>query len=493
MIRVLLDTNIFIYSDAGDLEKSHEEAAIRIHRFSGKEVTLLLHAEGRRDIQSDKDETRRTHRLAMTEKYETLDFKLLPDEDFYRKLGTPPPKNPHDWIDDCLLYALYKNAVHYFVTNDVGVIKKAQRLDLQDRIFRPEDFYRYLVENFEKKHHMYPEVMEQPISEIDINDPIFDSLKADYSNYKPNFEEWYREKAREGRRAWVVRTEGKITGICIFDPKNKGYDGGLKLCTFKVDETIMGEKIGELLMKQVFSFCSKHGVEGVFVDFFESKADLQGFFEKYGFKFFKKKDGAGGEIVMKKDILSVKEGEVVSFQNLIETHFPIFYKPPLVDAFVVPIQGIYAERLFSDALPQPDLGFTPDPLCDRAIRKVYISNSGIKTLKPCDLLFFYLSRGDKSSSIIAYGVVEKTLRTNDYDQLVNFVGKSSVYTPEELGSLVSPEKQALAIKFWYLNPITSKDCTLERLKASKILKAQPQTIQKIDKKDYSEFTRLTHL
>lgn len=55
-------------------------------------------------------------------------------------------------------------------------------------------------------------------SDIDLSDPFFDSLKADYpvgGNVKP-FEVWFPEKAKEGRTALVFDDENGLGAfVCI--------------------------------------------------------------------------------------------------------------------------------------------------------------------------------------------------------------------------------------------------------------------------------------
>ena len=57
-------------------------------------------------------------------------------------------------------------------------------------------------------------------SDIDLNDPFFDSLKADYpvgGKVKP-FEVWFPEKAQEGRTALVFDDENGLGAfVCIKD------------------------------------------------------------------------------------------------------------------------------------------------------------------------------------------------------------------------------------------------------------------------------------
>lgn len=44
------------------------------------------------------------------------------------------------------------------------------------------------------------------LSNCDINDPFFDSLKEDY----PEFEDWYLKKAKEGKQAFTYNDENGL-------------------------------------------------------------------------------------------------------------------------------------------------------------------------------------------------------------------------------------------------------------------------------------------
>lgn len=49
-------------------------------------------------------------------------------------------------------------------------------------------------------------------ADIDINDPFFDSLKADYpgSPVTKSFAQWFHEKAAEGKEALVFEENGRV-------------------------------------------------------------------------------------------------------------------------------------------------------------------------------------------------------------------------------------------------------------------------------------------
>ena len=89
------------------------------------------------------------------------------------------------------------------------------------------------------------------LSELDINDSFFDSLKADY----PEFEEWYRKKAKEGKQAFAYIDEHGIGAFVMLkrgecedihlENKTLPKRSRLKISTLKLSERIEGIRLSE--------------------------------------------------------------------------------------------------------------------------------------------------------------------------------------------------------------------------------------------------------
>ena len=103
--------------------------------------------------------------------------------------------------------------------------------------------------------------------------------------------------------------------------------------------------------------------------------------------------------------------------------YPRFYDDQRVAKFCAPIKGEYHKKLFPEisfrkTLPlfsgtglANELAASPDQerIPGNCIRKVYLRRAKASSLKPGDLLFFYLSKDDEleaSQSITTVGVVE---------------------------------------------------------------------------------------
>lgn len=90
-----------------------------------------------------------------------------------------------------------------------------------------------------------------------------------------------------------------------------------------------------------------------------------------------------------------------------------------------------------------------------------------------DVVLFYRSRDDRSIS--AVGIIEDVVRSYAADELVQFVGRRTVYTPTEIDGMTRSVRGVLAIRFRqdrFLDPPWS----LAELQAAGVLKKWPQSI-----------------
>lgn len=89
------------------------------------------------------------------------------------------------------------------------------------------------------------------LSECDINDPFFDSLKEDY----PEFEIWYLKKSQEGKRAFTYIDESGLgafvmlkfdeTEVIQLRERKLPECKRLKISTLKLSDKVQGNRLGE--------------------------------------------------------------------------------------------------------------------------------------------------------------------------------------------------------------------------------------------------------
>jgi hypothetical protein len=167
--------------------------------------------------------------------------------------------------------------------------------------------------------------------------------------------------------------------------------------------------------------------------------------------------------------------------------FHVRYGPPAVStiasAFVIPIQDHWHNQLFPECasagvggqLALPGItGQTTRPW-GNTLRKAYLCNASTKQLKQGDVILFYRS-GFQAVEVI--GVTEDTHRTSSPGEVMNLVGGRTVYSASDIEALAAHRSQVLVILFrqdWVIDP----PWTLAELMSNHVLKAQPQSVQKV--------------
>ena len=473
-MRILIDTNVFIHAES-DKEISSELA--KIHSICMKNnITLMVHPASLQDIQRDTEDNRRAIHASKFKKYPVLESPGEPDEQFLSVVGEG--SRHQDKIDNEILYSVIKNAVNYLITEDKGIHKKAVKLGLNDRVLTITEAEEYLTSLYSKYQPYHLTIENIPIHELDYTSKFFDSLREDY----PGFDEWFIKKSKEGRMCWCWRdNQNNLKAILIYADKNKPIftknpKKTMKICTFKVSEDFTGKKIGELLLKLCFEYCSLNNMDSTFVTTFPKKEHLINLLEEFGF--IKIDDMDNGEVIYAMNFIAPESlGDMHPFVYD-KKYFPKYYDGAMVKKFIIPIKPKYHDRLFGD-VKRSQLyidEFEPMVVEQNTIKKVYLSKSKITVMNPGDLILFY--RSEEHQAITGIGIVERTQRfKNNFEKLLEFIGPRSVYTEKELKEQY--ESEALAILFRYVGQLP-KTVSREDLKKMGIIKEGPQSIQKLD-------------
>ena len=342
MQRFLLDANVLIPlepTSPADLERDTPLAVEIVQRATALGFHLLVHPETIRELATDPSPARRTARQVLLAKYQELgDPPGI--EHVEGVLGAVDPQS-NDWADHLLLAALRADAVHYLVTNDDQMHRKAHRLGVpSDRVLTIADARALLGTLVSSPQPPPPQVTTQALHSLRRADPIFRSLHDDY----PGFDRWFRGVSQEGRQAWVIESpEGEYAGICIWKSEDDEFRLGgkvMKLSTFKVSEEHRGRRYGELLLKTAFNDLHANRYDYVWLTVFERHAALITMLEDFGFERLQDETPLG-ELVMVKH-LTPTDGAT-------RDHFAYHrhFGPPAVDpsldggVYVIPIQPRY--------------------------------------------------------------------------------------------------------------------------------------------------------
>jgi predicted nucleic acid-binding protein len=491
-MRILIDTNIFIGRENDHILSNELQALLRI--LNSRQIEILIHPKSIEEIKRDSNISRKNIALSKLNTYPIL--KHSPDQnkddDFLTTVGIPSRIN--DEIDNAILYSVYKNAVDFLITEDKGIHKKSIRLDISDRVLCIDEGIDVFGKELLKEDVVKPPALKKDaVHNLDLSDPIFDSLKKEYGDSE--FTNWFRKISRKGRKCWVYyRTDGSIGALLIRKIENEAIKSipplpakrRLKVATLKV--THVGYKIGELFIKLAIDYAIKNDIDEIYLTHFTDPDNdyLVDLITEYGFYKAAAKDN-GEEVFVKELLVDKDKIESMRPLEISKMYYPSLYDGDEVNKFLVPIRPEYHQKLFTDykgrqtSLSEHAGDFIVE---GNTIKKAYLSSSRIRNLSPGDILLFYRTVVD--SKITSLGVIEKVLYgLQDKDEIFRNVRKRTVYSMEEIEKMA--EKPTLVILFkWHFhlpNPLRLND-----LKAIGV--SAPQSIAQISDAKYLQIKKI---
>lgn len=486
-MRVLFDTNIFILREDDEV-LSTDLADLQRH-LAGLKTEILIHPLSIAELKNDKDTKRRDVHLSKIRAYSILEKPPIPNEhdNFSTIIG--PIKTDHDRVDNALLFSLYRNAVDFLLTEDREMHKKAQLLEIEDRVFLVTEALDFIKAILPPKIHVNtpPALSHDHIYNLDIQDPIFHSLIEDY----PQFKEWFIKISREGRRCYVNRrSDGSIGALLIYKIEDEEIPidpplpqkKRLKIATLKV--THVGYKIGELLIKTAIDIALKQKIDEVYLTHFIEQEDrLVELITDFGFYQAGVLQKERPEPVFIKHLkpteatLSFIEPSEVS-----KKYYPSYYDGSQVNKYIIPIQPAYHNNLFIDYQKNRQaflLELWGDFVAEgNTIKKAYLTQSKIQKIKPGDIILFYRSRD--MHAITSLGVVDQFHSDISPEEIMRIIGKRSVYSKNDIEGLTkNPSIILFRHHFHFTNSVL-----LKPMLQAHILKGAPQSPMQINQAAY---------
>jgi len=484
-MRVLLDTNIFIYRENDHVISSDLQQLLSV--LNKLKTELLIHPLSLEEIRGDQDTRRQAIMLSKIGAYPLLEMPPVPEEDPKFFNIVEQNDDAHDLIDNHILYAVYKDAVDFLVTEDRDIHKKAVKLGIDNRVLLIAEALTVFRGHLQKDSIIIPPALERKlIYNLDLSDPFFNSLKEEYSE----FDDWFKKIKREGRHCLVnYKEDGSIGALLVYKLEHEPIDTipkiprkkRIKLSTFKVAQ--FGYKIGELFIKLSIDIAISNGVSGVYLSHFVQPDDrLVELITEYGFRHVGT-NSRGEAIYMKELFPEPTEFKGLSPFDITKLYYPSYYDGAAVKKFIVPIRPQYHSRLFTNYKDrQIELAESAGYFIveGNTIRKAYICNSRIKRIAQGDLILFYVS---ERRQLISVGVVEAVFGgLQNYRDIIKLVGKRTVYSVNEIQSIA--RKPSLVILFWQYWHL-QQPLSYLRLKGMGILKGPPLSIMQISERDYS--------
>lgn len=472
-LTLLLDTNVLIplqdsYAVLDDnLANFHRLALIGGHK-------LVYHPASIEDFERDSDQGRRARNLEHIRRYPALEQPA-------KCPWNTPATSANDACDNEILHALECDAAHALVTEDKGLLNKARARGLGNRTYNiqtAEDWLRRLHQPFDVS---LPNIDDVPLHSLtpELAGSFFDSLRHGYDG----FDDWFRTKARENRKAWVYRDDAGVLGaICVYDvqldevitSEGKRLDGkALKLCTFKVGQSVRGRKIGELFLKAAFRFGSENACEHIFIHAnVEKHAYLVNLLADFGFSDV----GSYGldRVFVKQHPVSPPDPADLSPLQYVQRFYPHFQAGPQVQKFLVPVQQGFHQILFPDYHALQPLLFATHGSVGNAIKLAYLCHAASKNIRSGDVLLFY--RSEDEQAVTSLGVVDQFAVLSDAASIAALVSRRTVYGIKEIEAMATRPTKVILFRLVKHFPAPA---SLKRLLADGVIAGNIQSITKI--------------
>lgn len=290
-------------------------------------------------------------------------------------------------------------------------------------------------------------------AEVDLSDPFFDSLKADYLE----FSDWFAAKAEH--EAYVFYDDAHhLQGFLYLKVEDEEIGDvtpplparrRLKVGTFKIIPH--GTRLGERFVKKIFDHAVEQSIDEVYVTIFQKHEALVALLSKYGFRQAATKTTKNGE-------------ELVLVKKLHELNGDIIADYPVVDlrrsrSYLLSIYPKWHTKLFPDSILKTEhSSIIEDISHTNSIHKVYLASmNGMEALRPGDVLAIYRTTDIKMhayyrSVVTSFCVLEeyRTLSSfSDAGEFFQYCRPYSVFTEEELAYLWKSQRYQHVIRFTY--------------------------------------------
>ena len=339
----------------------------------------------------------------------------------------------------------------------------------------------------EPRQVVLPNIQDAPLHSLTplLATNFFESLREGYAG----FDDWFRRKARENRMAWVYRDETDTLGaLCIYSPQvdetindagERLVGSALKLCTFKVGETVRGRKIGELFLKAAFRYATENACEQIFIHANAKRQDyLIQLLQEFGFE--ERGTYAGDLVLVKPHPLAAPEAASLGPRDYTRRFFPHFRRDAAIQKFLIPIQPHFHETLFPDYKPrQPRLFGAPGNV-GNAIKLAYLCHAPTKAIQAGDVVLFYRT-GDEMA-VTSIGVVDRFEVLSDAARIASLVSRRTVYGIDEIDELAKRATKVILFRLIEHLPIP---VSYDRLQQDRVVSGPIQSIRKVSDESFS--------
>lgn len=291
-------------------------------------------------------------------------------------------------------------------------------------------------------------------NQIDLSDPFFNSLKADYAE----FPKWFAKKAAD--YAYVFSNDnGKIDGFLYLKIEDGSVDDTtpplpperrIKVGTLKINAH--GTKLGERFIKKIFDHAIYEKAKEIYLTVFEHHQGLLMLMQRYGFEPVAKKNTVNGsELVLLKKLSGAVYKDVT-------ISYPLLHLGR-ENVYLLALYPKWHTRLLPDSiLKNEDSNIVQDISHTNSIHKVYLgAMEGMQALKRGDILLIYRTN-DGQGPAHYRSVATSICVVEEYRSILSFASTKefldyclpySVFNDTELVEFFRHKRYPHVIRFTY--------------------------------------------
>lgn len=287
------------------------------------------------------------------------------------------------------------------------------------------------------------------IDGLDIADPFFDSLRADYLG----FDSWLSRKG--GEDAYVLVDNNQLLGFLYLKDEEEADDNitpsfdmrrRLKIGTFKIDShgTVLGQRFLSIILRKMLN----DGHDFTYVTLFPRQTGLINLFEKFGFRQWGTKNN--GELVYYKNL------EVF---NDIYKDFPRLSLQYPTKKYLLSIFPRYHTKMFPESQLRTERHhYVEDLSVTNSSEKIYISAARqVLEMRPGDHIVIYRTAEEGmsaefssvASTICTVSEVRQITDFGNFDNFREYCGRGTIFSQEELQRFWHDQYPRYIIKMLY--------------------------------------------
>ncbi|MEM2180334.1 MAG: hypothetical protein QXP32_05925 [Nitrososphaeria archaeon] len=83
------------------------------------------------------------------------------------------PSNVNEDVDNKILYAVYKNAVDFLITEDKEILDKSLKLNIKNKVLSIDEALELFNQYLPKNVNALPAITQEHVYNLNIEDPLF--------------------------------------------------------------------------------------------------------------------------------------------------------------------------------------------------------------------------------------------------------------------------------------------------------------------------------